>query len=125
MTSLGCNIASKDTLVNVLLKKSIEKEEEYIHQYSQLKKLYPRCKDSSIKTELEKILTLKRESLEYMLQSKEKQHSALHKILDYLNSLDYFNSLEEKKVKTDTQEILQEMSLLETKISKLQNVINS
>ena len=54
-----------------------------------------------------------------MLQSKEKQHSALHKILDYLNSL------EEKKVKTDTQEILQEMSLLETKISKLQNVINS
>jgi hypothetical protein len=118
MTSLGCNIASKDTLVNVLLKKSIEKEEEYIHQYSQLKKLYPRCKDSSIKTELEKILTLKKESLEYMLQSKEKQHSALHKILDYLNSL------EEKKVKTDTQEILQEMSLLETKISKLQNVIN-
>jgi len=118
MASLGCNIASKDRLVNVLLKKSIEKEEEYIHQYSQLKKLYPRCKDLTIKTELEKILELKRQSLESMLKSKEKQHSALHKILDYLNSL------EEKKEKLDTQEILQEMSLLETKISKLQKVIN-
>ena len=119
MTSLGSNIASKDTLVNVLLKKVIEKEEAYIHQYIKLKQLYPKCKELPIKTEFEKLLEIKRLSLEYKLQSKEKQHSALFKILEYLNNL------EEKKQKLDTQEILQKMALLENEIGKLKNAINS
>ena len=87
MTSLGYNVASKDMLVNVLLKKVIEKEESYIHQYIKLKELYPQCIDLPIKTEFEKLLEVRRLSLEYKLQSKEKQHSALVKVLEYLNNL--------------------------------------
>ena len=117
MSNLGYNIASQDNLVNVLLKKIIEKEEEYILQYIRLKELYPQCKDLSLKTEFEKILEVKRLSLEYKLQSKEKQHNALLKIVDYLNNL------EEKKEKLDTQELLQKMSLLEKEISNLQKAI--
>lgn len=117
MSNLGYNIASQDNLVNVLLKKIIEKEEEYILQYIRLKELYPQCKDLSLKTEFEKILEVKRLSLEYKLQSKEKQHNALLKIVDYLNSL------EEKKEKLDTQELLQKMSLLEKEIGNLQKAI--
>jgi hypothetical protein len=119
MTSLGYNVASKDTLVNVLLKKVIEKEEYYIHQYIKLKELYPQCVDLPIKTEFEKLLEVKRLSLEYKLQSKEKQHSALLKLLEYLNNL------EEKIEKLDNEEILQKMSVLENDISKLQKVIYS
>ena len=88
MTSLGYNVASKDMLVNVLLKKVIEKEESYIHQYIKLKELYPQCIDLPIKTEFEKLMEVKRLSLEYKLQSKEKQHSALLKVLEYLNNLE-------------------------------------
>ena len=117
MTSLGYNVATKDMLVNVLLKKVIEKEESYIHQYIKLKELYPQCIDLPIKTEFEKLLEVKRLSLEYKLQSKEKQHNALLKIVDYLNSL------EEKKEKLDTQELLQKMSLLEKEIGNLQKAI--
>jgi len=119
MTSLGYNIACKDNLVSVLLKKVIEKEESYIHQYIKLKELYPQCKELPIKTEFEKLLEVQRLSLEYKLQSKEKQHSALLKILEYLNNL------EEKKQKLDMQEILQKMSSLENDMNKLQKAIYS
>ena len=119
MTSLGYNVASKDMLVNVLLKKVIEKEESYIHQYIKLKELYPQCIDLPIKTEFEKLMEVKRLSLEYKLQSKEKQHSALLKVLEYLNNL------EEKIQNLDTHEILEKMSVLENDISKLKKVINS
>ena len=119
MSNLGYNIANQDNLVKSLLKKIIEKEEEYIVQYVRLKKLYPECKELTLKTEFEKILEVKRLNLEYKLQSKEKQHSALLKILEYLNNL------EEKKANLDTQELLQKMSSLENEISKLQTAINS
>jgi hypothetical protein len=119
MTCLGHNVASKDMLVNVLLKNVIEKEESYIHQYIKLKELYPQCIDLPIKTEFEKLLEVKRLSLEFKLQSKEKQHSALFKLLEYLNNL------EEKIEKLDNEEILQKMSVLENDISKLQKVIYS
>ena len=117
--SLGYNIASQDTLVNVLLRQVIDSEEKYIQQYVKLKELYPQCKELPIKTEFEKILEFKRLSLEYKLQSKEKQHSSLMKVLEYLNNL------EEKKQKLDTQEILQKMSALENDIIKLQKAIIS
>ena len=119
MTSLGSSVASQDTLVKMLLKKVIEKEEEYIIQYIKLKQLYPLCKKLPIKTEFEKLLEIRRLDLEFKLQSKEKQHSALFKILEYLNNL------EEKTKKLDIQEILQKMALLENEIGKLQNIINS
>jgi hypothetical protein len=124
MTSLGYNTASKDTLINVLLKKIIEKEESYIHQYIKLKELYPQCKELPIKSEFEKILEVQRLSLEYKLQSKEKQHSALLKILEYLNNL------EEKTQKLDTQkldteEIFKKMLELENNMNKLQKAIYS
>jgi hypothetical protein len=131
MTSLGYNVASKDRLVNVLLKKVIEKEESYIHQYIKLKELYPQCIDLPIKTEFEKLLEVKRLSLEYKLQSKEKQHSALLKLLDYLNNLEEkikkLDSLDsqESQEKLDTQEILEKMLILENEISKLQKTIYS
>jgi hypothetical protein len=131
MTSLGYNVASKDRLVNVLLKKVIEKEESYIHQYIKLKELYPQCIDLPIKTEFEKLLEVKRLSLEYKLQSKEKQHSALLKLLDYLNNLEEkikkLDSLDsqESQEKLDTQEILEKMLILENEISKLQKAIYS
>jgi hypothetical protein len=131
MTSLGYNVASKDRLVNVLLKKVIEKEESYIHQYIKLKELYPQCIDLPIKTEFEKLLEVKRLSLEYKLQSKEKQHSALLKLLDYLNNLEEkikkLDSLDsqESQEKLDTQEILEKMLILENEISKLQKAIFS
>ena len=131
MSSLGYNVASKDILVNVLLKKVIEKEESYIHQYIKLKELYPQCIDLPIKTEFEKLLEVKRLSLEYKLQSKEKQHSALLKLLEYLNNLEEkLQKLEsqenaESQEKVDTQEILEKMSILENDISKLQKAIYS
>jgi hypothetical protein len=131
MSSLGYNVASKDILVNVLLKKVIEKEESYIHQYIKLKELYPQCIDLPIKTEFEKLLEVKRLSLEYKLQSKEKQHSALLKLLEYLNNLEEkIQKLEsqenaESQEKVDTQEILEKMSILENDISKLQKAIYS
>jgi hypothetical protein len=125
MTSLGYNVASKDTLVNVLLKKVIEKEESYIHQYIKLKELYPQCIDLPIKTEFEKLLEVKRLSLEYKLQSKEKQHSALLKLLEYLNNLEEKIQKLESQEKVDTQEILEKMLILENDISKLQKAIYS
>jgi hypothetical protein len=125
MTSLGYNVASKDTLVNVLLKKVIEKEESYIHQYIKLKELYPQCIDLPIKTEFEKLLEVKRLSLEYKLQSKEKQHSALLKLLEYLNNLEEKIQKLESQEKLDTQEILEKMLILENDISKLQKAIYS
>ena len=128
MSSLGYNVASKDILVNVLLKKVIEKEESYIHQYIKLKELYPQCIDLPIKTEFEKLLEVKRLSLEYKLQSKEKQHSALLKLLEYLNNLEEKKQkldIQENKQKLDIQEILEKMSSLENDIQKLQKVINS
>ena len=125
MTSLGYNVASKDTLVNVLLKKVIEKEEYYIHQYIKLKELYPQCVDLPIKTEFEKLLEVKRLSLEYKLQSKEKQHSALLKLLEYLNNLEEKIQKLESQEKVDTQEILEKMLILENDISKLQKAIYS
>jgi hypothetical protein len=125
MTSLGYNVASKDTLVNVLLKKVIEKEEYYIHQYIKLKELYPQCIDLPIKTEFEKLLEVKRLSLEYKLQSKEKQHSALLKLLDYLNNLEEKIQKLDYQEKLDSQEILQKLLILENDISKLQKAIYS
>ena len=125
MTSLGYNVASKDILVNVLLKKVIEKEESYINQYIKLKELYPQCIDLPIKTEFEKLLEVKRLSLEYKLQSKEKQHSALLKLLEYLNNLEEKIQKLESQEKVDTQEILEKMLILENDISKLQKVIYS
>jgi hypothetical protein len=125
MTSLGYNVASKDMLVNVLLKKVIEKEESYIHQYIKLKELYPQCIDLPIKTEFEKLLEVKRLSLEYKLQSKEKQHSALLKLLEYLNNLEEKIQKLESQEKLDTQEILEKMLILENDISKLQKAIYS
>jgi hypothetical protein len=125
MTSLGYNVASKDMLVNVLLKKVIEKEESYIHQYIKLKELYPQCIDLPIKTEFEKLLEVKRLSLEYKLQSKEKQHSALLKLLEYLNNLEEKIQKLESQEKVDTQEILEKMLILENDISKLQKAIYS
>ena len=125
MTSLGYNVASKDILVNVLLKKVIEKEESYIHQYIKLKELYPQCIDLPIKTEFEKLLEVKRLSLEYKLQSKEKQHSALLKLLEYLNNLEEKIQKLESQEKVDTQEILEKMLILENDISKLQKAIYS
>jgi hypothetical protein len=125
MTSLGYNVASKDILVNVLLKKVIEKEEYYIHQYIKLKELYPQCIDLPIKTEFEKLLEVKRLSLEYKLQSKEKQHSALLKLLEYLNNLEEKIQKLESQEKLDTQEILEKMLILENDISKLQKAIYS
>ena len=64
-------------------------------------------------------MEVKRHSLEYKLQSKEKQHRELLKVLEYLNNL------EEKIQKLDTHEILEKMSVLENDISKLQKVIYS
>jgi hypothetical protein len=125
MTSLGYNVASKDTLVNVLLKKVIEKEESYIQQYIKLKEIYPQCIDLPIKTEFEKLLEVKRLSLEYKLQSKEKQHSALLKLLEYLNNLEEKIQKLESQEKVDTQEILEKMLILENDISKLQKAIYS
>lgn len=125
MTSLGYNVASKDNLVNVLLKKVIEKEESYIHQYIKLKELYPQCIDLPIKTEFEKLLEVKRLSLEYKLQSKEKQHSALLKLLEYLNNLEEKIQKLDTQEKLDSQEILEKMLILENDISKLQKVIYS
>jgi len=125
MTSLGYNVASKDILVNVLLKKVIEKEESYIHQYIKLKELYPQCIDLPIKTEFEKLLEVKRLSLEYKLQSKEKQHSALLKLLEYLNNLEEKIQKLESQEKVDTQEILEKMLILENDIRKLQKAIYS
>lgn len=125
MTSLGYNVASKDTLVNVLLKKVIEKEEYYINQYIKLKELYPQCIDLPIKTEFEKLLEVKRLSLEYKLQSKEKQHSALLKLLEYLNNLEEKIQKLDSQEKLDTQEILEKMLILENDISKLQKAIYS
>lgn len=125
MTSLGYNVASKDILVNVLLKKVIEKEESYINQYIKLKELYPQCIDLPIKTEFEKLLEVKRLSLEYKLQSKEKQHSALLKLLEYLNNLEEKIQKLESQEKVDTQEILEKMLILENDISKLQKAIYS
>ena len=125
MTSLGYNVASKDILVSVLLKKVIEKEESYIHQYIKLKELYPQCIDLPIKTEFEKLLEVKRLSLEYKLQSKEKQHSALLKLLEYLNNLEEKIQKLESQEKLDTQEILEKMLILENDISKLQKAIYS
>jgi hypothetical protein len=128
MTSLGYNIASQDTLVNVLLRQVIDREEKYIQQYVKLKELYPQCKELPIKTEFEKILEFKRLSLEYKLQSKEKQHSSLMKVLEYLNNLEEKKQkldIQENKQKLDIQEILEKMSSLENDIQKLQKVINS
>jgi len=125
MTCLGHNVASKDMLVNVLLKNVIEKEESYIHQYIKLKELYPQCIDLPIKTEFEKLLEVKRLSLEFKLQSKEKQHSALFKLLEYLNNLEEKIQKLESQEKVDTQEILEKMLILENDISKLQKAIYS
>ena len=78
-----------------------------------------------IKTEFEKLLEVKRLSLEYKLQSKEKQHSALLKLLEYLNNLEEKIQKLESQEKVDTQEILEKMLILENDISKLQKVIYS
>jgi len=114
--SLGEEIANYDNKVKDVMTKIRNIKEATINEYKKLKEIIPKY-DTVKRKSLEKMLNTKKQELEYILNFKKKQNEALLKLLEYLNSL------EKKDKNLHIRRTLNKMKNIDSEISLLDSLL--